>query len=131
MLLPAKKAWRYEEKLGSSCQRLQELTPVHVIFERLAAIDEDHRHLFVELLAQLGVAIDIHGAPLEIGFVLELRKRLLDDVAEMTSLARIHDYFMHNILNETRVSDYRVRPSTLFSTPFYFADFRAAAQRFF
>ena len=73
----------------------QKLTSVHAVLECLAAIDKHHRHLVIVLLPQLGVAVDVHLAPLEVGLALKLRKRLLDDVAKMTSIARINHHVVH------------------------------------
>jgi hypothetical protein len=68
--------------LRSPRQRPQKHMSVHVVLEPLASIDEDHRHLIVVLLPQLGVAIDIHLVPLKTGIGLDLYKRLFDDVTE-------------------------------------------------
>ena len=76
-------------------QHPQKLTPVHAILECLAPIDENYRHLIRVLLSQLRVGIDVHFAPLEVGLALDLRERLLNHVAEMTSLARIHHHVVH------------------------------------
>ena len=76
-------------------QRAKEPACVHVVLECLAPIDEDHRNLIVILLTQLTIGIDIDLAPFKVGFATELRERLLDHVAKMASLPRIHQNFMH------------------------------------
>ena len=81
--------------LLSTRQRTQELTPVHSVLERLATVDENYGHLVVVLLPQLRVKINVHFAPFEVGIALGLRQRLLDEVAEMTSLARIDHDVVH------------------------------------
>lgn len=92
--------------IRSTCQRPQKPMAVHVVLERLASIDEDYGHFVVVLLSQLWVAIDIHLAPCKVGIALDLRQRLFDYVAEMTSLARIHHHFVHKAI----VSGCRKRP---------------------
>jgi hypothetical protein len=83
--------------LLSPSRRTQKLTPVHSILERLASVDENYGRVIVVLL---GFDINIHLAPLEVGIALELRKRLLDDAAKMTSFARIDRHVVHSaILN--------------------------------
>jgi hypothetical protein len=84
--------------LLSPHQRPQKLKPIHAVLERLASVDENYGHLIVVLLSQLRVDIDVHLAPLEVGITLDLRQRLLDDVAEMTSLARIDHNVMHRAI---------------------------------
>jgi hypothetical protein len=46
-------------------------------------------------LLQFGALVDIHFAPLEVGFALNFGERLFHYVAQMTSLPRIHHYIMH------------------------------------
>ena len=66
-----------------------------MVLECFASIDEDHRHLIVVLLPQLGVAIDVKLVPFKVSVTMELRKRLFNYITEMTSLARIHHHFVH------------------------------------
>lgn len=79
----------------SACQRPQKLAPVHVILKRLASVDEDYGHLFVVLLPQFRIGIDVHFAPREAGFALHLHERFFYHVAKMTTLARIHHHIVH------------------------------------
>ena len=69
--------------------------PVHAVLECFASIDEYYGHLIVVLLPKLGVGIYVHLAPPEVRLALDLRKDLLNDVAEMTPFARIDDHVMH------------------------------------
>jgi hypothetical protein len=68
---------------------------LHVVLKRFVTIDQDDRHLIVVSLPQFLVEIDVHLAPLKIGRALELSQRLFDKVAQMASLARIHQNFVH------------------------------------
>ena len=86
---------------NSSRQRLQKLVRFHAIFERLAPIDPNHWNLIVILLPQFRVEIDIHLAPFKFGSTLELYQNLFDDVTEMASLTRIHQYLMHRAIVTT------------------------------
>ncbi len=88
--------------LWPSCQRPQKLAPVHPILECLAPIDKHHGHLIVVLRAQFVVGVDVDFAPLEISIALELNERFLDDVAQVTSLARINYYFVHSVILNAR-----------------------------
>lgn len=81
--------------LASPCERSQKLARIHAIFERLPSIDKDDGDLIVIFLAQFRIAIDIHLAPLKIGFRLDPVERLFDYVAEMASLAGINYYVVH------------------------------------
>lgn len=84
--------------LLSSRQRIEKLTAVHAVLECLASVDENYGYLVVVLLPHLGVEVDIHLAPLEVSLAQYLRQRLLDDVAEMTSLARIDHHVVHRAI---------------------------------
>lgn len=81
--------------LPSPGQRTKKLTPVHAILERLASIDKNDGHLIVVLPPQFGVGIDVYRTPLKIGLALEPGKCLLDYIAEMTSITRIHHHVVH------------------------------------
>ena len=71
---------------GSSAGELsQEFLFVHVIFERLAAVDEDYWHFIVEPSAEFEVRIDIDFAPGEPSAARELRQALLHHFTKMTS----------------------------------------------
>jgi hypothetical protein len=76
-------------------QRPKKLTPVHAILERLASIDKNYGHLVVVLPPQFGIGIDVYRTPLKIGLALELGKCLLNYIAEMTSIARVHHHVVH------------------------------------
>ena len=79
----------------SAGQRPQKLTPIHPILKGLASIDENYGYLVGVLSLQLGVGIDVHLAPLEVGLALDFCQRLLHYVAEVTSLARIDHHVVH------------------------------------
>ena len=86
--------------LLSGCESLEKLTRVHVVFEGLAAIDEDDGDLVVILPAQFRVGIDIDLAPVEVGLGLQVGEGFGDDFTEVASLAGIDDYLVHRaILN--------------------------------
>jgi len=72
--------------------------PVHAVLERLASVDENDGHLIVVFFPQLRVEVDVHIVPLEVGIALKLLQRLLDDVAEMTTLARIDHHVVHRAI---------------------------------
>jgi type II restriction enzyme len=69
-----------------------------VVFEGLAAIDEDDGDLFVVLLAECGVGVDVDLAPLEGGLAVELDERVLDDITEVAALARVDDDVVHEAI---------------------------------
>ena len=66
-----------------------------MVFEGFASIDKNYRHFVVVLLLQFSIGVNIHLAPPVVGLVLEFAQSLLDDIAEMTSLARIHHHVVH------------------------------------
>jgi hypothetical protein len=66
-----------------------------LVFECLSPVNENYRHFVAEFLQQLRVGIDIHFVPPELSIALDLYKRVLDYLAEMTSFARIDDYLVH------------------------------------
>jgi len=83
---------------GSRGQGTKELHAVHVVFEGLAAVDEDDRNLLVVELAKVGVGVDVDYAPVEGCLGLQLREGVFDDVAEVTSGAGVDDHFMHEAI---------------------------------
>jgi hypothetical protein len=76
-------------------QRPKKLALVHSILKRLASIDKNYGHLIVVLQPQFGVGVDVYLTPLKIGLALEPGKCLLDYVAEMASITRIHHHVVH------------------------------------
>ena len=79
-----------------SCRQCpQKIVVIHAMLECLPAINKNHRNLVGVSLLQFGVSVDVHLAPLEVGFALSSSERLFHDVAEMTSLPRIHYYIVH------------------------------------
>lgn len=89
----------------------QKITRRHVVFENFASIDKDYRHFVVVLLLQFRTGVNVHLAPPIVGLVLEYAQRLLDHIAEMTSLARIHRNVVHvAIVNR---NEWRDRPFPL------------------
>jgi hypothetical protein len=74
-------------------------------------VDENDWHLMVVCVPQLRIEVDVYLTPLKIGFVLDLSQRLFDDVAEMTSLARIDNDVVHTgILSSPETSTTAARP---------------------
>ncbi len=78
---------RPANSLRSPRQCAQKLMPVHVVLECLAPIDENYWNLIVVPLPQLRIVIDVHFAPVEVRVALDLGKRLLHHVTEMTSFS--------------------------------------------
>ena len=66
---------------------------VHAVLESFAAVDEDYGDFVGVEVADFGVGVDVDFAPGEAASFLEFGEALLDDFAEMTSLARIEDDF--------------------------------------
>lgn len=85
----------FELCFASSRQSPQELVALHSILERFSPVDEDYRHLIVVLLSQLRIGVDIYFPPLKFCLAMHLRERLLNCVAKMTALPRIHHYVVH------------------------------------
>jgi hypothetical protein len=77
----------------------QKFLLVHPVLEGFAAIDEDDGDLVVVLAAEFGIGVNIHIAPVETAALVEFDEALLDDLAEVTPLARIDDDFpvLHNL----------------------------------
>jgi hypothetical protein len=69
----------------------QEFLLVHVILERLAAVDEHYRDFIVEPSAEFEVRVDIDFAPGEPSAARELRQALLHHFTKMTSFTGIDD----------------------------------------
>jgi hypothetical protein len=72
-------------------QSAEEFLFVHAVLECLVAIDKDDRDLIIILTSELGIAVYVNFAPMEAPSFLEFDQALLDDFAEMTSLAGIDD----------------------------------------
>ena len=70
--------------LFSCRQRPQKVAPVHAILECLPAINDNHWNLVGELLLQFRARVDVHLAPLKVGFALDFGERLFHYVTEMT-----------------------------------------------
>ena len=64
---------------------------VHTVLERLAPIDKDDRNLVIVLTAEFGIRVDINFVPVKTAAFMEFHEALLDDFAEMTTLAGIDD----------------------------------------
>jgi len=77
----------------SSAQFAQELLLVHVILKLFAAVDEDYGDLVGIAATDFGVGVNVDFPPGEAAMLVQLVEALLDDFAEMTSLAGInHDF---------------------------------------
>ena len=77
----------------SSAQFAEEFLLVHAVLERFAAVDEDYGDLVGIAASHFGVGVYVDLTPGEAAMLLQLDDALLDDFAEMTSLARINDDF--------------------------------------
>jgi len=64
-----------------------------VVLESFATVDQDYRDLISIDTPDFGVRIDVDFTPGKAAPLLELDEALLDDLAEMTSLAGINDNF--------------------------------------
>jgi hypothetical protein len=64
-----------------------------VVLKSLAAIDKDHGDFVVIEAPAFGVGVYVDFTPGEAAPLVELDEALLDDFAEMTSLAGIHHDF--------------------------------------
>jgi hypothetical protein len=65
---------------------------VHLVFEGLAAVDEDDGDFVGELAAEFFVGVDVYFVPGESTATFEFQQGLFDDFAEVASLAGInHD----------------------------------------
>jgi hypothetical protein len=72
-------------------QLAEEFLFVHAVLKRFVAVDEDDGNLVVVEAAEFGVGVDVHLAPAEAAALVEFDEAFLDDFAEMTPLAGIHD----------------------------------------
>jgi len=77
----------------SSAQFAQEFLLVHVVLKRFAAVDEDYGDLVGIAASHFGVGVHVDFPPGEAATLVQLDEALLDDFAEMTSLAGINDDF--------------------------------------
>jgi len=77
----------------SSIELTKKLMFIHAVLESFAPIDEDHRDFIVIEASNLKVGIHVDFTPREAAAFMELDDALLDDFAEMTSLAGIHHDF--------------------------------------
>ena len=81
----------YPESMRSAGQPAEEFLFVHAVLECLIAIDKDDRDLIVILTSEFGIAVNVNFAPMEAASLMKFDEALLDDFAEMTTLARIDD----------------------------------------
>ena len=77
----------------SSAQFAQEFLLVHAVLESLAAVNENYGDFVVVQATDFSVGVDIDFTPGEAAAAVEFDEALLDDFAEMTSLAGIYDDF--------------------------------------
>src|SRR5579862_4165828 len=71
-------------------QSTQKFLLIHPVLEGFAPVDEDDRHLVVELATEFAVAIHIDFMPDESSATREFVQTLFDHLAKMAALARIH-----------------------------------------
>src|SRR6185437_12413273 len=80
-------------RFGLAGQLAQEFLLVHAVFERLAAVNKDHRNFVGEAPAQVVVGVNIDLTPTEAAAALQLGEALFHDLAEVASPPGIHHYF--------------------------------------
>src|ERR1700686_2487801 len=78
---------------SSSAQFAQEFLLIHVVLKSFAAVDENYGDLVGIEASAFGVGVHVDFSPGEAATFVQLDDALLDDFAEMTSLARIDDNF--------------------------------------
>src|SRR6266404_9722035 len=78
---------------SSRAQFAQEFLLIHVVLKSFATVDEDDGDFVCIEAANFGVGVDVNFSPGEAATLVELDDALLDDFAEMTSLAGINDDF--------------------------------------
>jgi hypothetical protein len=82
-----------EDTEGSTGQFAEEFLLVHVVLEGFAAIDEHDGDFVGVEAADFGVGVNVDLAPSEAASFLEFAEALLNDLAEVASLAGIDDDF--------------------------------------
>src|SRR6266481_7216616 len=78
---------------SSRAQFAQEFLLIHVVLKSFATVDEDDGDFVCIEAANFGVGVDVNFSPGEAATLVELDDALLDDLAEMTSLAGINEDF--------------------------------------
>ena len=77
----------------SGAEFAEEFFFVHAVLEGFAAVDEDYGDFVGIEAADFGVGVYVNFTPVKAAALLEFDEALLDDFAEMTSLAGInHDF---------------------------------------
>ena len=74
-----------------------------MVLERLAAIDKNDGDFVGIKAPNLGIGVHIHLTPVEAAPLVQLDNGLLDNLAEMAALARIHYDLANPGHSETRV----------------------------
>src|SRR3984893_12609210 len=82
-----------EDCRSSSAQFAQKFLFVHAVLKSFAAVDEDYGDLVGIEAPDFGVGVDVDFPPGEAATLVQLDDALLDDFAEMTSLAGINEDF--------------------------------------
>src|SRR6202163_2961659 len=78
---------------SSSAQFAQEFLFIHAVLKSFAAVDEDYGDLVGIEAPDFGVGVHVDFTPGEAATLVQLDDALLDDFAEMTSLAGINEDF--------------------------------------
>src|SRR6202140_2209121 len=78
---------------SSSAQLAQEFLLIHAVLKGFAAVDEDYGDLVGIEAPDFGVGVYVDFPPGEAATLVQLDDALLDDFAEMTSLAGINEDF--------------------------------------
>jgi hypothetical protein len=74
-------------------QLAKEFALVHAVLESFAAIDEDHGNFIGELAAQFFVRVNVNFPPSEAGLALQFDQAFFDDLAKVTTFARVNYNF--------------------------------------
>src|ERR1700688_2793620 len=78
---------------SSSAQFAEEFLLIHAVLKSFAAVDEDYGDLVGIEAPDFGVGVYVDFPPGEAATLVQLDDALLDDFAEMTSLAGINEDF--------------------------------------
>src|SRR6266478_8740405 len=78
---------------SSRAQFAQEFLLIHVVLKSFATVDENDGDFVCIEAANFGVGVDVDFSPGEAATLVEFDDALLDDFAEMTSLAGINEDF--------------------------------------
>jgi len=75
------------------CQLLEEFLLIQAVLEGFAPVDKNHRNFVREFALQQIIGFNVDFTPTEAAPAFEFRELLFHDLAQMASLAGIHDDF--------------------------------------